>query len=296
MKTRILSLGLCLSLLFSLPVGNMTVPHEVKASASGPQLHLHRASFDARTAVPQFPAQMWTEAAPGDYAIIQLHGPVTQADHKALLATGITLLEYLPDYAYLVRGTPMQVAKAARLPQTYARTDFTLADKLSPGLLDAIARGTDTFGWVRVVGWHATTPAMLASALETVGLDAQFMADSDTLLQAARLETVRWIEPVTQPRVLNDVARTLMGVNPVWQDHGLFGAGQIVAVADSGLDTGDMATLSPDFAGRIVATHVLSEGGHWDDNLGHGTHVAGSVAGAGVQSGGDPSQHDYANS
>jgi PKD repeat protein/subtilisin family serine protease len=296
MRAKILSLSLCLSLLFSFPGGNITPARPVEASASGPQLHLHRASFDARTAVPQSPAQVWTETAPGAHAIIQLHGPVTQVDRKALLATGIALLEYLPDYAYLVRGAPAQLAKAARLPQIYARTDFTLADKLSPALLDAIARGTDTFGWVRVVGWHAATPTMLVSALDTVGLDSHFMADSDTLLQAARLEAVRWIEPVTQPRVLNDVARTLMGVDPIWQNHSLFGTGQIVAIADSGLDTGDMATLSPDFAGRIVATHVLSEGGHWDDNMGHGTHVAGSVAGAGVQSGANPSQHAYMNS
>ena len=117
MKAKILSLGLCLSLLFSLPGGNITPARPVEASTSRPQLHLHRASFDARTTVPQFPAQVWTEAAPGDYAIIQLRGPITQADRKALLATGITLLEYMPDYAYLVRGAPEQVAKAARLPQ-----------------------------------------------------------------------------------------------------------------------------------------------------------------------------------
>jgi len=87
-------------LLFSLPRGNITPARPVEASANGPQIHLHRASFDARTTVPEFPAQVWAEAAPGDYAIIQLRGPVTQTDRKALLATGIALLEYLPDYAY----------------------------------------------------------------------------------------------------------------------------------------------------------------------------------------------------
>lgn len=296
MKAKLLSLGLCLSLLFSLPGGNITPARPVEAAAGGPYLHLHRASFDARTATPQSPAQGWAEAAPGAYAILQLRGPVTQADRHNLLATGITLLEYLPEYAYLVRGTPTQLTKAARLPQIYARTDFTLADKLSPALLDAIARDADTFGWVRVVGWPTTPATKLTSALAAAGLHTRFVADNATLLRAARLEAVRWIEPVTQPRVLNDVARTIMNVDPIWQNHGLFGAGQIVAIADSGLDTGDMATLSPDFTGRIIATHVLSEGGHWDDNLGHGTHVAGSVAGAGVQSGANPSQHAYMNS
>jgi len=116
------------------------------------------------------------------------------------------------------------------------------------------------------------------------------------LLRVASLESVRWIEPRGSPRLLNDVARTIMRVDPIWQSHELFGAGQIIAVADSGLDTGEADTLSPDFAGRITAGHVLSPTGDLGDNFGHGTHVAGSVASAGVQSGSNPAQHDYAGS
>jgi subtilisin family serine protease len=104
---------------------------------------------------------------------------------------------------------------------------------------------------------------------------------------------VRWIEYATQPRLLNDYARTIMQVDPVWANYGLFGSNQLIAVADSGLDTGSFGTISPDFAGRISATHVLSAGGDLGDNFGHGTHVAGSIAGAGVQSGANPALHVY---
>src|SRR5262249_58509561 len=72
--------------------------------------------------------------------------------------------------------------------------------------------------------------------------------------------------------------------------------GRGVAVVGSGLDRGDLATISPDFAGRIMATQVLSPGGDLADTNGHGTHVAGSVAGAGVQSGANPAQQQYAGS
>jgi uncharacterized repeat protein (TIGR01451 family) len=119
---------------------------------------------------------------------------------------------------------------------------------------------------------------------------------ADDLLRATALPSVRWIEPASRPRLLNDVARQIMHVGSAWQSRALHGAGQVVGVADSGLDTGNMATLSPDFAGRIVATHVLSPGGDLEDENGHGTHVAGSIAGAGVQSGANPAQHQYAGS
>jgi hypothetical protein len=263
--------------------------------STSPQLRLHRMAFDAPAAGQPALKMALTAAAPGPYAIIQLRGPIAPADRAALERTGLELLEYLPDYAYLVRGSAAQLAAAERLPQVYARMPFTLADKLAPALLRALARGDSTLGRVHIVGWPDDEGA-LAHDLCAIAVEPQTTVSAARLLQVAGLESVRWIELLGQPRLLNDYARAIMNVEPVWQESGLYGAGQIIAVADSGLDTGDMGTLSPDFAGRIVATHVLSAGNNWDDNHGHGTHVAGSVGGAGVQSGADPAGHDYAGS
>ena len=286
---------LVVSALVILPVGVTGAESRILASPPEPQLRLHRATFDARATEPAAHASTFAAAAPGPYAIIQFPGPVTVADRAALEQTGVTLLEYLPDFAYLARGTADQLDAAARLPQVYARTPFTLADKLAPALLRALARGETSFGPVRVVGWPDDA-GQLARDLSAAAAPSQTTASTAVLLQLANLESVRWIEPVGDPRILNDYARAIMQVDPVWQNHQLFGAGQIIAIADSGLDTGDTDTMSPDFAGRIVATHVLSPTGDLGDNFGHGTHVAGSVAGAGVQSGADPAGHDYAGS
>jgi uncharacterized repeat protein (TIGR01451 family) len=263
------------------------------APTSVPQLWLHR-SILAET--PRSPALARALAAPsGPFALVQLRGPIMPSDRAALEQAGLALLEYLPDFAYLVRGSPQQIAAAARLPQVANSAPLTLADKFDPALLRTLARGDTPHGPVRVLGWPNDAGA-LERDLRAASLSAAGPASADTLLRTAALASVRWIEPLARPRLLNDVARTIMHADSAWQDRGLYGAGQIIGVADSGLDTGNPATLSADFAGRLVATHVLAAGGDLADTNGHGTHVAGSAAGAGVQSGAQPAQHQYGGS
>jgi uncharacterized repeat protein (TIGR01451 family) len=116
---------------------------------------------------------------------------------------------------------------------------------------------------------------------------------------AARPE-VRIVERYLEPAPVNDVAAGLTGVSAVRSALGLTGTGQTIAVADTGLDTGSLATMHPDFAGRIVAhfgygramdgsPDIGADPGQdypWNDPNGHGTHVAGSVLGDGTQSAG----------
>ena len=142
-----------------------------------------------------------------------------------------------------MRGDTAQLAAAATLPQVERRLPFTNADKLAPALLRALARGDTTVGKLRIIGWPGDS-GELQRDLRVVAISATAPASAGTLLRIAALPTVRWIEPVGRPRLLNDQARTIMHVDPVWQSQRLFGAGQIVAVADSGLDTGNLATIA----------------------------------------------------
>lgn len=263
-----------------------------------PQLRLHRGTFDAQATPPAAAGQLGsdlTSLASGDYAIIQFRGPISTADRAALARTGVTIVEYLPEFAYVVRGTADQLHKAANLRQVYARIPFTLADKLSPALIRAVQRGDENMGPVRIIAWPGDAGRM-AAELAALPFAVTGALTAEQLLEMAGQTAVRWIEPLSQPHLLNDYARAIMDVSSVWQSYALFGGGQTIAVADSGLDTGDQASLSPDFAGRVVATHILAPGGDWGDQHGHGTHVIGSAAGAGVQSGANPGVSDYTNS
>ena len=107
------------------------------------------------------------------------------------------------------------------------------------------------------------------------------------------------IEEETIETTCNHVAVSLLakGTSPINQIPGLTGKGEIIGIADTGLDLdiGNNSTLHPDFQGRIKAIKSypirLSESnrvhnpnhddGASDKYSGHGTHVAGSALGNG---------------
>lgn len=115
---------------------------------------------------------------------------------------------------------------------------------------------------------------------------------------------LRSLEEKRIRRVYNNVARQAIGGRVVTSpDLKLTGRGEIVAVADSGLDTGDAATIHADFQGRIKDIQSFPIAPSWavyvdnpddddgpsDKYTGHGTHCAGSVLGNGAKS------HDLAD-
>lgn len=270
-------------------------PPAAAQSAPGPLLRLHRSTFDAASRA-KVQATGELAAVMPNVTVIQFSGPIQAAERDALAATGVSMLEYLPDFAYLVQGSEAQLAMAAALPGVYARVPLLAADKLAPQLLVALADGAEIEATeVSVQAWPGQEQ-LLTDTLLQLGLQAQQPLTVRQLSALAATSAVRWIEPRFEPGLFNDRAREIMRVDAAWVDHGLYGAGQILAIADSGLDTGDPATMSRDFAGRIVAMHRLSPTGTLADEFGHGTHVAGSLAGAGVESGADAGARRYGDS
>ncbi|WP_110514983.1 S8 family serine peptidase [Herpetosiphon llansteffanensis] len=258
-----------------------------------PKLYLQRGTIDL-TVASQTQADPWLQPIDG-YAVIQFSGPILLKQRQAVAATGLEIVEYLPDYAYLVRGSAAQQAAARTIDGFYARGAWTLADKVQPGLLKLLQRGQYRGLPLRTIGWDNQL-ASAEQAVKAQGLTLDAIRSVDQMLQLARISEVRWIEVVSTPKLIDQYARQVQQVEPVWMDRQLYGQNQIVAYTDTGLDTGSLATLSNDFANRIQATQVLSAGSNWDDNHGHGTHVAGSIAGNGALSGSNPASHSYTSS
>ena len=116
----------------------------------------------------------------------------------------------------------------------------------------------------------------------------------------SKVHGVRRIRHRAVKRPSNNVAAGIMGTAASMGSPGLglSGKGETIGVCDTGLDTGDPASIHPDFAGRVAsiksypmtadfAQYVTNPGGNdgpADLDSGHGTHTSGSVLGSGASS------------
>lgn len=127
--------------------------------------------------------------------------------------------------------------------------------------------------------------ALGARVVETRDHSLVVAAAAQLIPALAALPAVRRIDPFAPERLHNNVATGLVHADVLQTTHGLTGAGQIVGMADTGLDVGvNDASMLDDFEGRIVNIFALGRPGDASDPNGHGTHVAGSILGDGSNS------------
>lgn len=275
-------------------------------------IELQYADIDVREGEPDIPSSLridgYQRSSEAGYYLVQSTDVILPEWKASLEATGSELLGYVPNNAFIVRMTEAERASVASLESVQWVGIYQPAYRIAPWM------PTEREGQAMLV--VLTFPGVdlenITSQLESWGGQiastsenefrgkARLEIDLSYVPQIARLNGVMWIEPWVEPQLTNDVARGIMDVEEtVWNTHGLYGAGQIVAVADTGLDVGQNdASMSDDFEGRIKAAYALGRpnSNDWSDPDGHGTHVAGSVLGNGRHSGSDPTTHNYAGS
>ncbi|KAH8425912.1 S8 family serine peptidase [Aspergillus melleus] len=122
------------------------------------------------------------------------------------------------------------------------------------------------------------------SAIERHQGKARLHVTQGELSKLAAIDAVRSIKEIYSARLFNNVARGIMNANNVTVNGTICkGEGQTVAVADTGFDNGSTTDVHHAFEGRFIKLYPLGrkDASLSDDPDGHGTHVCGSVLGAG---------------
>lgn len=239
-----------------------------------------------------------------DYYLVQFDGPITPDEKNILEKNSEKIYSYIPDYAFLTKLTSKQKNSLQNHSKIRWVGPYLPAYRISPDL--ASFEGQEK---IRVKGFPNTDASNLFSKVKGVGAEvsSKLHASSGRIVQAratasqvkkiARKSGVRWIEPYARPRLFNDTARWVIqsgvsGYTPI-HDNGIRGENQIIAIADTGLSaaagdpdypTHEMFYDSDDNVGinhrKVLADYVPGDSAATlPDTDGHGTHVAGTVAG-----------------
>lgn len=234
--------------------------------------------------------------------LVQFAGHILPAWKLAVEKAGGTIRGYVPDDTLIVEAAPDRLAALTAIAAVQWLGEYEPGDKLAPRLLAHLhtAAATNELVSITIVAFSADDLERVQASVTTLGgrVDRAAKGALRGLVRAsmppakvpalAAMGEVEWIEPFLPHVLYNNVAvlPALMNVTPVWTNFSINGTSQLVAVADTGLDSGNLTTLHPDFTNRVQATYDLGRPGDWSDTHGHGTHVCGSVLGNGSASDG----------
>lgn len=270
---------------------------------------------------------------PTDEFIVQATDPDAQvALRKTLEAEGVRILGYVPDGAYLVRLDARVRSKLVDVKAVSWIGVHHPAYRVAPDLDFVIEQNEAHHLRIRArmdADAYPTEGAVREAMRSLPGVEVldvtrglrDWIVRISGAAGVARELVVRkgvlWAERYVDFQLHGNVARTsadvptgrgaasgpIMDVEDVWA-RGIRGEGQIVAASDTGLSTGNLATLHQDYGQQGSATNPLRvlKGyalgrATWDDNQttggGHGTHTSGSIVGNGFRSGSDPSTNTF---
>ncbi len=250
--------------------------------------------------------------------IVQMNDKLASEDFINLKSLKLEIIRYIPDDAVVVAGTAREAQVLAKSSNRIrAITLYRPEWKLSPELGASSVFSGDPVVVSIVRLFPDQDVKTMASQLKNTKVKVKSASSRTLVIESKRsllqplasLDAVEWIEaaPVielpwfrddrlrmhmtTGPGDYSDIngyesGTKLMKFNSVWA-RGFEGEGQSVAFADTGMDIGDSATIHHDFTGRVPAGDFFGMFSRsWEDPMGHGTHVSGSVASSGFESNG----------
>lgn len=264
--------------------------------------------------------------------IVQFVGPIRRPWLTGIGKTGAQVVAPYQNFSVIVRGSEAQAGAVSQLNYVKWVGHLPYASRLAPRAgADAnersakaprsrILQGAFTVQFFTSDLAGEARPAVSGLGFEIIEdgskrgvlvLRSKLSKPEAVAAQLDALSRVHGVQQVMRKaisRISNDRAAVVMGVAAALGPPnlglkpgsalGLSGAGEIIGICDTGLDTGIVATIHPDFAGRILAiksypispsygayvTNPGADDGPADLDSGHGTHTSGSVLGDGTGS------------
>ena len=252
----------------------------------------------------KIPAHLRATGEPGAY-IVQARAAVDAPFRAALANAGAQIVSYIPNNAYLVQLSAGGAAMLRGDAEVAAVLPFEPYFKLQASLLGlAVEQKTLPPGQVLTLGLFDLSANQTLAQIEKMGgvILASDRSPFGPLVRVrpptdwialAQLAGVQRVEPATRRMVANDLARVTMGIttatyvtNANWL--GLSGSNVVVEVNDTGIDATHKdfsQTGSASAPGANPPTRVTGDTTNSIvDTDGHGTHVAGIIAGNGSMS------------
>jgi hypothetical protein len=274
-----------------LPVEGAITFEEANRRAALPRwLSLKFGDFDTTGPAPAIPVDLQSRPGDGrDYFVVQMTGPISEQQKQALRERGMDVLDYVPNHAFIVRGTKAQVAASQAANEVVWSSPMHTAWRIDPLLLRQ-----PTQGRLAILGFDGVLAATLVAQLEAAGatVNEQNLIDTRWLIVAtvapkdlvavAKCRDVQWVEAESVVADRNNqmvwtVQSGSSGSTPIW-DQGLHGEGQIIGHMDGAVNSSSCYFNDP--SSSIGPSHrkIVYQSGSTNSNT-HGTHTAGTAAG-----------------
>lgn len=227
--------------------------------------------------------------------LVEWKRPILEDDLKKFATDGIKITEAIGRNVYLASLTEKQ-QQALQAYDGFARIEDYFSKSLNEGI---IRRSVTPEAPRQLITYDIRTNKestesvsqwLKENRISIAGKSARkvriYLTEDDPIMdQISALDGVISVEEYVYPKIRNDRARVILGVDaPQTANTGSLkqtGKGQIVGVADTGIDD-----THKDFKNRLIAPKGWGRANLADDPDGHGTHVSGSIIGDGAQSNG----------
>src|SRR5665213_3496580 len=245
----------------------------------------------------KIPSHPQATGDPGAY-LVQARGAVDGAFRAALAGAGGKIISYIPNNAFLVEMTAAVAAALAGNPLVQAVLPYEPYYKVQASLLGlAVSQKPLPPGTYLTLGLFDDTAAATIAQIEELGGKVLSQDRSPfgqivhiippaNWIALANLPGVMRVEPSHLRVLANDLSRPTLGITAdtvtTTNYLNLSGSNVLVEMNDTGVDANQ-----PDLTGRVLVDGIskyADNGVSGVDTSGHGTFVAGVIAGDGTES------------